>query len=172
MIILISGARFTGKTTLAKRLSERYQIPYKNTEHLKKNIVLDDDTLENTERGQQVFLEKLWFIAESRIQNCMMADESIVLDIDYLPPQKVRILNDEGVLSMHLLFSAEYIEKNYLELNTSGTNGGQLSKKHMLEENSVLKDTCADEVVSYFMFQENHEVEMDLVCELIECMRP
>ena len=43
---------------------------------------------------------------------------------------------------------------------------------NMLEENRILKDSCADEVVPYFMFQEDYESEMDLVCELIDCMIP
>ena len=245
MIILISGAKYTGKTLLAKRLSERYQIPYESIDFVKQGLVLGDKYMEQcVENNDNALLETVWFVLENKIQNYMDRGESVVMEGDYLSPQKVRLLNDAGVLSMHLLFSPEYIEKNYdtiikyrqLDLNMSNVcmennqvanihlenkymenaqtknkqieNGHiennqvankqtenvyventytenatmenmptkilekNISKNDMLEENRILKDRCSDEVVSYFMFQENFENEMDLVCDLLDCMRP
>jgi len=201
MIILISGASHTGKTMLAKRLCERYQIPYKNIEYIKQHMLLSADSdginVGNAlESNKYVLSENVWFIVENIVRDGLEKGEGMVLDGNFLPPHRVRALDDVGVISMHLIFTPEYIEKNYdvilkhrkeeSSIHDDGdilqimSNEGilkesiskNISKEAMLAENNTLKNSCADEVVSYFMFQENHESEMDLVCELIDCMRP
>ena len=112
MIILISGARRTGKTMLAKRLSKRYQIPCRNIESVKQNMITDDEYMAKSAQNEDnVFLESLWFVIENNVRDCLEKGESMVLEGDYLSPQKVRILNDVGVLSMHILFLQNILKR-------------------------------------------------------------
>ena len=39
MIILIGGASHTGKTNLAQKLLEKYQLPYLSIDHLKMGLI-------------------------------------------------------------------------------------------------------------------------------------
>ena len=39
MVILITGASYTGKTALAQRLLEKYKYPYLSVDHLKMGLI-------------------------------------------------------------------------------------------------------------------------------------
>ena len=44
MIILITGASHTGKTTLAQKLLEKYKYPYLSMDHLKMGLIRSGNT--------------------------------------------------------------------------------------------------------------------------------
>ena len=44
MVILITGATHTGKTTLAQRMLERYGYPYLSIDHLKMGLIRSENT--------------------------------------------------------------------------------------------------------------------------------
>lgn len=44
MIILITGASHTGKTTLAQKLLEKYKYPYLSMDHLKMGLIHSGNT--------------------------------------------------------------------------------------------------------------------------------
>ena len=44
MIVLITGASHTGKTTLAQKLLEKYKYPYLSIDHLKMGLIRTNNT--------------------------------------------------------------------------------------------------------------------------------
>ena len=44
MVVLITGASHTGKTALAQRMLEKYQMPYLSIDHLKMGLIRSKNT--------------------------------------------------------------------------------------------------------------------------------
>ena len=85
MVILISGASHTGKTTLAQKLLEKYNYPYLSIDHLKMGLIRSNNTtLTPTSKDEQL-TEYLWPIVceiiKTAIENC----QNLIVEGCYIP---------------------------------------------------------------------------------------
>ncbi|MDE5598850.1 MAG: AAA family ATPase, partial [Lachnospiraceae bacterium] len=62
MIILITGASHTGKTTLAQKLLEKYKYPYLSIDHLKMGMIRSGNTTLTPMSDDEALTEYLWQI--------------------------------------------------------------------------------------------------------------
>jgi adenylate kinase family enzyme len=60
MIILITGASHTGKTTLAQKLLEKYSYPYLSIDHLKMGLIRSGNTDLTPISDDNELTEYLW----------------------------------------------------------------------------------------------------------------
>ena len=59
MLILITGASYTGKTLLAQRLLEKYKYPYLSIDHLKMGLIRSGNTT-LTPEDDDALTDYLW----------------------------------------------------------------------------------------------------------------
>ncbi len=84
MIILISGASHTGKTALAQRLLERYQIPYLSMDLLKMGLIRSGQT-SLTVQDDEALTRYLWPIAQEMVKTALENDQSLIVEGIYIP---------------------------------------------------------------------------------------
>ena len=58
MVVLITGASHTGKTALAQRLLEKYQMPYLSIDHLKMGLIRSKNTTLTPMSDEQKLTDK------------------------------------------------------------------------------------------------------------------
>lgn len=59
MIVLITGASYTGKTVLAKQLPEKYKYPYLSIDHLKMGLICSGNHFAEIKRYTNVIESRL-----------------------------------------------------------------------------------------------------------------
>lgn len=167
MIILIGGASHTGKTLLAQHLLEEYHYPYTSIDHIKMGMFrgiaecgftpLDDSDL---------ISRKLWGVVKGMVDTCLENRQNIILEGCYLPPEKVRDYNRRDVISLYLLFSAQYIEYNfatileYENVIERRSIPEDIGKAAFIAENAALKAACTATGVFYVEIQKHYEREI------------
>lgn len=70
MVILISGATHTGKTVLAQRLMEKYQMPYFSVDHLKMGFIRSGKTSPTVNDDNELTLHP-WSIVKEMIRTAI-----------------------------------------------------------------------------------------------------
>ena len=70
MIILITGASYTGKTVLAQKLLEKYKYPYLSIDHLKMGLIRSGYT-KLTPEDDDKLTEYLWPIVREIIKTAI-----------------------------------------------------------------------------------------------------
>ncbi len=58
MVVLITGASHTGKTALAQRMLEKYQMPYLSIDHLKMGLIRSKNTTLTPMSDEQKLTDK------------------------------------------------------------------------------------------------------------------
>ena len=84
MIILITGATRTGKTTLAQRLMVKYEIPYLSIDHLKMGLIRSGFTSLTPEDDEKL-TAYLWPIVREIIRTAMENGQSLIIEGCYIP---------------------------------------------------------------------------------------
>ena len=72
MIVLITGASYTGKTVLAQKLLEKYKYPYLSIDHLKMGLICSGNHFADIKRYANVI--------ESRLDDGCCTLESVLED--------------------------------------------------------------------------------------------
>lgn len=114
MILLIGGSSHVGKTLLAQKLLEKYQIPYLSLDHLKMGMIragLTELTVED-DREMRYFL---WPIAAEMIKTAIENDQHLIVEGCYIPGEWKESFSEEYLEKIHcafLVMSEEYLRKN------------------------------------------------------------
>ena len=85
MIILISGASHTGKTVLAQKLLEKYDIPYLSIDHLKMGLIRSGNTELTAEDSQEKLTAYLWPIVLEMIKTAVENHQNLIVEGVYIP---------------------------------------------------------------------------------------
>lgn len=116
MIFLIAGESHTGKTLLAQKLLEVHHYPYISLDHLKMGLLkgLSPRPFEvNEDKKIALFL---YPIIKGILQTHLENNQNLILEGIYLYPKFIDLLIKEfknEIKHLNLLFSKEYIVKNY-----------------------------------------------------------
>lgn len=117
MIILIGGAGCTGKTMLAQRLMERYQIPYMSADHVKMGLVRGWENCPFTPcDGDETIARYLWTVLEGVVRTNVENEQHLILEGCYIPPEHAVALEKEFpgiVFAVYPVFSREYVMRAY-----------------------------------------------------------
>ena len=84
MIILITGASYTGKTLLAQQLLERYKYPYLSIDHLKMGLIRSGNT-KLTPKDDEALTEYLWAIVCEIIKTAIENQQNLIVEGCYIP---------------------------------------------------------------------------------------
>jgi len=84
MIILITGASYTGKTVLAQKLLEKYKYPYLSIDHLKMGLIRSGNT-DLTPEDDDELVGYLWPIVREIIKTAVENRQNLIVEGCYVP---------------------------------------------------------------------------------------
>ncbi|HCC37751.1 MAG TPA: 2-phosphoglycerate kinase [Treponema sp.] len=184
MVILIGGAGYTGKTTMAQKLLEIYKIPYFSIDHLKMGIFRSNNNCGfNPESPDKIITDKLWPIIKGIIKTNIENDQNIIIEGCYFP-ESIEDIGKEylnKIIMFSMGFSEQYIRKN---LYSGIFEKRNILEKRMYEEeagdefienieeyimkNKNRKEICIKNKIKHFEINENYEMEIKNIFKWIE----
>jgi 2-phosphoglycerate kinase len=85
MIILISGASHTGKTSLAQQLLEEHKYPYLSIDHLKMGLIRSNNTKLTPFSDDCDLTSYLWPIVREIIKTAIENNQNLIVEGCYIP---------------------------------------------------------------------------------------
>ncbi|WP_077617539.1 2-phosphoglycerate kinase [Bacillus sinesaloumensis] len=182
MVILISAVSSTGKTLMAQKLLETYNIPYLSIDHLKMGLYRGNKDcgftpLDDTE----VIANKLWPVIKGMIMTAIENDQHLIIEGCYILPHYMKDFNkeySEQIIPVFLGFSESYILENYETKIVKHRNviesrkwPEERTKNELIREHSEFKTECLQAGVRYFEIQNDYEKELSTVFEFIETQK-
>jgi putative acetyltransferase len=185
MVILIGGASCTGKTLLAQKLLEKYHFPYLSIDHLKMGIYRSGvngsaDCGFTPTSKDEIITEKLWPIIKGIIITNIENNQNIIIEGCYFPKSIHEL--DEKYLSaisfFHIVFSEEYIRKNFAEKIIAHRNviekrihvfdeSNSSLEKYILQHKKI-KENCMRNGIQFFEIKKNYEEEIKSIYKWLE----
>ena len=181
MVILIGGSSYVGKTLMAQKLMEKYNVPYFSMDHLKMGICRSNENCGFTpESSEEIIIQNLWPIIREIIKTNIENDQKIIIEGCYFPESIKDIGIDflDKIIIFYIIFSEEYITNNintkiYDNRSVIEKRDGEL--KYIIEniekykmEHKNRKEICIKNGIKYFEILENYEIEIVKVYEWIE----
>ena len=169
MIILIMGASHTGKTVLAQKILEKYNITYLSIDHLKMGLIRSGNT-QLTPEDDEELVSYLWPVKEI-IKTAIENQQNLVVEGVYIPFNWKNDFDNEylkEIQSYCLIMTKEYIEKHFSAIkkyaNTieSRLDDSYCTIESMIEENVENLQMCKKYDCNYILIEDEYKVDIDL----------
>ena len=124
MVILITGASHTGKTLLAQRMLEAYQIPYFSIDHLKMGLIRSGNT-DLTPEDDGELTAYLWPIVREMIKTAIENRQNLIVEGCYIPfdwRQDFDERYQQSIRFICLAMSDAYIDSHFEEIKHHGSD--------------------------------------------------
>ncbi|MDU6360960.1 MAG: adenylate kinase [Clostridiales bacterium] len=170
MIILIMGASHTGKTVLAQKILEKYNITYLSIDHLKMGLIRSGNT-QLTPEDDEELVSYLWPIVKEIIKTAIENQQNLVVEGVYIPFNWKNDFDNEylkEIQSYCLIMTKEYIEKHFSAIkkyaNTieSRLDDSYCTIESMIEENVENLQMCKKYDCNYILIEDEYKVDIDL----------
>ena len=170
MIILIMGASHTGKTVLAQKILEKYNITYLSIDHLKMGLIRSGNT-QLTPEDDEELVSYLWPIVKEIIKTAIENQQNLVVEGVYIPFDWKNDFDNEylkEIQSYCLVMTKEYIEKHFSAIkkyaNTieSRLDDSYCTIESMIEENVENLQMCKKYNCNYILIEDEYKVDIDL----------
>ena len=160
MIILIAGCSHTGKTALAQRLLQKYQMPYLSIDHLKMGMIRSG-ALKLSPMDSQEIETSLWPILREMIKTAIENRQNLIVEGCYIPFDWARSFEEDyrkEIRYICLIMSEAYIRAHFQDilsyanvvetrLDDSGLTMEELIQENEANLKSCLKYGCASRLI-------------------------
>ena len=169
MVVLIAGASHTGKTLLAQKLLEKYQMPYLSIDHLKMGLIRSGQTSLTPEDDPEL-TEYLWPIVREMVKTAIENRQNLVVEGLYIP-LRWREDFDEAYLKeiryTCLIMSRRYIEGHFRDVLAYGSAieerlEDSVDREAMIRENEENLRGCQACGNDYIWIDESYQVDLEL----------
>lgn len=171
MIILITGASHTGKTTLAQKLLEKYKYPYFSIDHLKMGLIRSGNT-ELTPMSDEADLTRyLWPIICEMIKTAIENKQNLIVEGCYIPFDWSKDFEMEYLDNIRyycLVMSEDYIRnhfadiKRYASVIENRLDDECCTLQSVLEDNALILELAKKYNVNYVLIEDKYEIDIDL----------
>ncbi len=171
MIILITGASHTGKTTLAQKLLEKYKYPYLSIDHLKMGLIRSGNTTLTPLSDNEELTRYLWPIVREMIKTAIENRQNLIVEGCYIPFDWAEDFEREYLNEIRfycLVMSKNYIINHFSDIKkfagiieNRGDNEG-CTPETVLEDNAKIWEKCQKYGTEYILIDGNYQIEMDL----------
>lgn len=179
MVILIGAVSCTGKTLMAQKLLETYNIPYLSEDHLKMGLFRANIQCGFTPNDNDETIEKaLWGILKGIIYTNIENKQHLIIEGCYIFPNRLKELEkgySEQVIPVFMGFSKNYIQKNFEAGIIKNRNiierrlyGEEHTKEQMTETHLQFKKRCEDAAVPYFEIDGDYNEETQIIYDWID----
>ena len=119
MIILITGASHTGKTTLAQKLLETLHYPYLSIDHLKMGLIRSGNTALTPMSDGKDLTDYLWPIVREMVKTAIENNQNLIVEGCYIPFSWAQDFSPEYLEHIKyycLVMSESYIREHFSEI--------------------------------------------------------
>lgn len=119
MIILISGASHTGKTSLAQQLLEKYKYPYLSIDHLKMGLIRSNNTKLTPFSDDCDLTSYLWPIVREIIKTAIENNQNLIIEGCYIPSDWQKDFTNEYLKNIKyycIIMSEKYIKNHFMDI--------------------------------------------------------
>lgn len=150
MIILIAGCSHTGKTALAQRLLQKYQMPYLSIDHLKMGMIRSG-ALKLSPMDSQEIETSLWPILREMIKTAIENRQNLIVEGCYIPFDWARSFEEDyrkEIRYICLIMSEAYIRAHFQDIlsyaNVVETrlDDSSLTMEELIQENEANLKSC------------------------------
>lgn len=175
MVILIGGVSCTGKTLMAQKLLEKYNIPYLSIDHIKMGLIRGNKYCDFTATdSDDEITNKLWPIIKGIIMTNVENGQNIIIEGCYLPPEHIKDIEPEyleQIIVLYIGFSKNYLEKNFIsgivehrseiELKEYNEHDDYMNLDNFNKLHTKLKERCRKNNSKFFEINDDYEGEMN-----------
>lgn len=176
MIILITGASHTGKTTLAQKLLEKYRYPYLSIDHLKMGLIRSGNTTLTPVSDDRLLTDYLWPIVREMIKTAIENHQNLVVEGCYIPLDWEKDFEKKYLDEIRfycLIMSEKYIENHFDDIRRFANvieNRGEdedCTLEMVRRDNGKMLEQCIRHGANYILIDEEYQVDIDLVEKLL-----
>lgn len=168
MIILLTGASHTGKTSLAQKLLEKYNYPYLSIDHLKMGLIRSGNTELTPMSDTEELTNFLWPIVREMIKTTIENEQNLIVEGCYIPfdwkkefdedylehIQYYCLVMGEGYIRTHFADILEYANVVEKRLEDDCTLEG------VLEDNMQVLELAKKHEVNYILIDDKYEFDL------------
>ena len=171
MIILITGASHTGKTTLAQKLLEKYKYPYLSIDHLKMGLIRSGNTELTPMSDDTDLTAYLWPIVREMIKTAIENNQNLIVEGCYVPFDWQKDFDTEHLESIKyycLVMSEEYIRnhfadiKEYARVIENRLDDEWCTMENVLADNLEMLALAQEHNVNYIFIDDKYEINIEL----------
>ena len=170
MIVLITGASYTGKTALAQKLLEKYKYPYLSIDHLKMGLIRSGNT-ELTPMDDNELTEYLWPIVREMVKTAIENKQNLIVEGCYIPFDWQKDFDSEYLENIKyycLIMSEEYIKNHFSDIKKNASvieNRGDdtdCTLESVLADNLEMLALAREHNVNYILIDDKYEINIEL----------
>ena len=170
MIVLITGASHTGKTTLAQKLLETYKYPYFSIDHLKMGLIRSGYTKLTPEDDDQL-TDYLWPILREMIKTAVENQQNLIMEGCYIPFDWSKDFEKEYLKDIKyycLVMSETYIKKHFTSIKRYASvienrlDDEWCTIESVLEDNAQFFELAKKHGVNYVLIDDEYDISIDL----------
>ena len=171
MIILITGASHTGKTSLAQRLLEKYKYPYLSIDHLKMGLIRSGNTALTPLSDDKALTAYLWPIVREIIKTAVENEQNLIVEGCYIPFEWPKDFEPEYLNNIKyycLVMSDKYITnhfsdiKKYANIVENRMDDEDCTIEAVRRDNAEILEQCQYYKVNYLLIDEEYRIDIEL----------
>ena len=171
MIILLTGASHTGKTTLSQKLLEKYKYPYLSIDHLKMGLIRSGNTKLTPMSDDADLTAYLWPIVREMIKTAIENKQNLIVEGCYIPFDFAKDFEKEYLTNIRyycLVLSESYIKnhfadvKKYASVIENRLDDEGCTVESVLEDNARYLELAKKHKVNYLLIDDKYEFDIDL----------
>lgn len=171
MIILISGASHTGKTSLAQQLLEKHKYPYLSIDHLKMGLIRSNNTKLTPFSDDCDLTAYLWPIVREIIKTAIENNQNLIVEGCYIPFDWQKDFTNEYLKNIKyycLIMSEKYIKNHFMDIMKYANiienrlNDEWCTIENLLKDNAEMLDLAQKYNVNYILIDDNYKINIDL----------
>lgn len=176
MIILITGASHTGKTVLAQKLLEKYNIPYLSIDHLKMGLIRSKMTELTPLSADADLTQLLWPILCEMIKTAIENRQNIIVEGCYIPHdwEKAFFAAYLDQIRLYcLVMSTQYIRRHFDEIQKHANDieerldDSSYTVETALRDNEFYLDFAQGDHAVRILIDDGYQLDLDLFDESI-----
>ena len=168
MVILITGASYTGKTMYAQNLLEMHHFPYLSIDHLKMGLIRSGHCLLTPTSDSDELTAYLWPIVKEMIKTAIENNQDLIVEGCYVPFDYQKDFEDDYLKEIDfrcLVFSEKYIENHFEDIlkyaSIIETRDDDLpDKEQVISQNKLNLESCIEYKLKYILIEDKYELEM------------
>ena len=169
MIILITGASHTGKTTLAQKMLEKYNYPYLSIDHLKMGLIRSKNTDLTPLSDDNELTEYLWPIVLEIIKTAIENKQDLIVEGCYIPFDWDKDFAEDYLQNIKyycLVMSEEYIKnhfddiKKYANVIENRLDDSDFTIENAIKENTQVLELAKKHKANYILIDDKYEIDI------------
>ena len=171
MIVFITGASHTGKTSLAQKLLEKYKYPYLSIDHLKMGLIRSGNTELTPMSDDNDLTAYLWPIVCEMVKTAIENKQNLIVEGCYIPFDWQKDFEQEYLEHIKyycLVMSEDYIRnhfadiKKYANVIENRLDDEWCTVESVLTDNAEVLALAKKHNANFILIDDQYEINIDL----------